>query len=69
MILLVLNWVWPMLLVVGALIDSNVENDGNGIVALVGLAIRALWVFAIAWYLLSERVSKYYHQNDGKQSV
>jgi len=68
-ILVVLNWAWPMLLVVGALIEANGESDGNIITALVGLTIRALFVFAVAWYLLSKRVSEYYHQNDGKQSV
>lgn len=58
-----------MLLVVGALIEANGESAGNIITGLVGLTIRALFVFAVAWYLLSKRVSEYYHQNDGKQSV
>ncbi len=68
-IVLVLNWAWPMLFAVGALLDSESSNDGDGVVAVVTLTIRALWVIGIACYLLSKRVSEYYHQNDGKQSV
>lgn len=64
-----LNWVWPMLFSVGALLDSDSANDEVGVLSVVGLTFRGLWVIAIAWYLLSKRVSEYYHQNDGNQSV
>lgn len=69
LIILPLNILWVLLFSIADLFDNIDENDKAAVMTIIQLTMQSIFIIAIEWYLMSEKVVAYFKQDDGNKTV